>query len=155
MVGGQSGSPSGGQSGNPRGGRSGGPRGGRSPSRLRGAFLAVVAALSLVIALPLFALGVASFIAGIVSWLHPGEVAAAWARTLAGLGLIGGGACLAALGWPGVGWLRLGGGCEAETAMSHRLKFIAVIGLLLALVCLPFGAAIRVAAQGSWLGWRR
>ena len=129
--------------------------GGQSASTLRGAFLGGVAALSLAIALPLFALGVALLMAGILSWLHAGDVASAWARTLAGVGLIGGGACLAALGWPGVGWLRIGGGREGETALSRGLKFVAVIGLLLALVCLPFGAAIRVAAHGPWLGWGR
>ena len=131
--------------------------GGQSPSRLRGVLLGVAAALSLAFALPCFTLGVALLIAGILSWLHGGDVAAAWARTLAGVGLIGGGACLAALGWPGVGWLRIGTMArrEAETAMSRRLKFLAVIGLLLALICLPFGAAIQAGAHGPWLGWGR
>jgi len=30
-----------------------------------------------------------------------------------------------------------------------------VIGLLLALICLPFGAAIHATAHGPWLGWGR
>lgn len=133
--------------------------GGQSPPRWRDAFLAVAAALSLAIAVPIFALGLALLIAGILSWLHAGDVASAWARTLAGLGLIGGGACLAALGWPGVGWLSIGtyrevgAHREAETATSRRLKFIAVIGILLALACLPFGVAIRAATHAPWLGW--
>lgn len=124
---------------------------------LRDALLGVAAALSLAIGLPLFTLGVALLIAGILSWLHPGDDASAWARTLTGVGLIGGAACLAALGWPGVGWLRIGETTRRETgmALSRRLKFVAVIGLLLALVCLPFGAAIGVAAHGPWLGWGR
>ena len=149
------------------GGQSGAPSSGQSPPRLRGALLGVAAALSLAIALPVFTLGVALLIAGILSWLHPGDVAAAWARTLLGLGLIGAGACLASLGWPGVGWLRIGARREmgvrreaeahreAETAMSRGLRFVAVIGLLLALVCLPFGAAIQVTTHGPWLGWGR
>jgi hypothetical protein len=124
---------------------------------LRGALLGVAAALSLAIALPLFALGVVLLIAGILSWMHPGDVASAWARTLAGVGLIGAAACLAALGGPGVGWLRIGEMTRRETemALSRRLRFVAVIGLLLVLVCLPFGAAIRAAAHGPWLGWGR
>lgn len=151
----------GGQSGGQGSGRSGGQGGSAGPSRLRGAVLVVAAALSFTIAVPLFALGLALLIVGVLSWLHhPADLAPAWARTLAGMGLIGAGACLAALGWPRVGWLRIGTCREAaaahrETAMSRRLKFIAVIGLLLALVCLPFGAAIRVAAHGPWLGWGR
>lgn len=129
----------------------------QSRSRLRGALLGVAAALSLAIALALFTLGVALLLAGILSWLHPGEVAAAWARTLVAMGLIGAAACLAALGWPGIGWLRIGEMArrETEVGLSRRLKFVAVIGILLALICLPFGAAIRAAAHGPWLGWGR
>ena len=116
--------------------------------------MGIAAALCLAIALPVFTLGVALLIAGILSWLHPGDVAAAWARTLVGVGLIGAGACLAALGWPGVGWLRMGARREtgahreAAMAMSRGLRFVAVIGLLLALVCLPFGAAIQATTHG-------
>ena len=123
--------------------------------------MGIAAALCLAIALPVFTLGVALLIAGILSWLHPGDVAAAWARTLVGVGLTGAGACLAALGWPGVGWLRMGARREtgahreAAMAMSRGLRFVAVIGLLLALVCLPFGAAIQATTHGPWLGWGR
>ena len=129
----------------------------QSSLRRRGAFLGVAAAVSLAIAVPLFALGIALLIAGTLSWLHPNDLAAAWARTLAGVGLIGGSAFLAALGWPVAGWLRIGGMAhgERETAMSRRLKFLAVIGLLLALICLPFGGAIHATAHGPWLGWGR
>jgi len=129
-----------------------------SPWRLRGALLGVVAAVSLAIAVPLFALGTALLIAGTLSWLHPGDLAAAWARTLAGVGLIGSSAFFAALGWPAAGWLRIRGMTapgETEMAMSRRLEFLAVIGLLLALICLPFGAAIHATAHGPWLGWGR
>jgi hypothetical protein len=110
-------------------------------SRLRGGFPGAVAVMSLAIGLPLFGLGIVLLAAGILSWLHPIAVASAWARTLAGLGLIGGGTCLAALGWLGTG-RRIG----------RRLKFIAAIGLLMALICLPFGAAIHAAAHAPWLG---
>jgi hypothetical protein len=117
----------------------------------------VAAALSWAIALPLFAPGVALLIAAILSCLHPGDVAAAWPRTLTGVGLIGAAARLAALGWPGIGWLRIGEMArrETEVGLSRRLEFVAVIGILLALICLPFGAAIRAAADGPWLGWGR
>jgi hypothetical protein len=93
-------------------------------------------------------------------------VAAAWARTLAGIGLIGGSAGFAALGWLAVD--RLAGplgdfarlryrtlrpAAEGETAIQRARKFVAVIGILLALICLPFAAAIHASAHGSWLGW--
>ena len=39
--------------------------------------------------------------------------------------------------------------------MNRTLKFVAIVGILLALICLPFAAAIRAAAHGSWFGsWR-
>jgi hypothetical protein len=113
-------------------------------SQLRAGFVGAVAVTSLAIGLPLFGLGIVLLAAGVLSWLHPVAVASAWARTLAGLGLIGGGTCLTALGWLGTGW-----------RIRRRLKFIAAIGLLLALICLPFGVAIHAAAHGTWLGWGR
>jgi hypothetical protein len=96
--------------------------GAQSRSRLRGALLGVAAALSLAIALALCTLGVALLIAGIGSWLHPGDVAAAWARTLVAIGLIGAAACLAALGWPGIGWLRIG--VRAATLPPRQRRII-------------------------------
>lgn len=96
-------------------------------------------------------LGIVLLVAGISSWFHPGEVAAAWARTLAGLGLIGGSAALAALLWLAVERV-VGGGSAAESRIQRARKFVAAIGILLALVCLPFAAAIHVSAHEPWLG---
>ena len=126
-------------------------------SRLRAAFLGVAVALALAIAVVLLGLGIALLIAGLLTWVHPGQVASAWARTLTGLGLIGLGVCLAALGWPGVGWLRRIGKPrgETETALGRMLKFVAAVGILLALICLPFGTAIHAAAHVPWFGWER
>jgi hypothetical protein len=95
-------------------------------------------------------LGIVLFIAGLASWLHPGEVAVAWARTLAGIGLMGGSAALGALLWLAVE--RVVGRGAGESRVHRARKFVAVIGLLLALVCLPFAAAIHVSAHRSWLG---
>lgn len=94
-------------------------------------------------------LGIVLLVAGLSSWLHPGEVAAAWSRTLAGIGLIGGSAALAALLWLAVE--RVVGSAE-ESRFQRARKFVAVLGILLALVCLPFAAAIHVSAHQSWLG---
>jgi hypothetical protein len=63
-------------------------------------------------------LGVVVLGAGLLSWLHPVDVASAWARTLGGIGLIGGSAGL------------------------------------LALICLPFAAAIHASTHRPWLGNR-
>jgi hypothetical protein len=128
--------------------------------RLRRASLCVFALLVLAFAVALVAigLGIALLIAGLLSWLHPVDVAAAWARTLAGIGVIGGSTALAALGW-----LALGGVAplleefarlrySALSPDSRTLKFIAVIGILLALICLPFAAGIHASAHGPWLG---
>src|SRR5215469_12603429 len=62
-----------------------------------------------VVALSLFALsvalvlicqvGIALLITSLVSWVHPVDVASAWARTRAGIALIGGSAGIGALGW--------------------------------------------------------
>ncbi|MGH8202278.1 MAG: hypothetical protein ACREVO_18235 [Steroidobacteraceae bacterium] len=96
-------------------------------------------------------LGVVLLGAGLLSWLHPVDVASAWARTLGGIGLIGGSAGLMALGWLAVD--RVAARRE-ETAVRRARKFIAVIGILLALICLPFAAAIHASAHRPWLGNR-
>jgi uncharacterized sodium:solute symporter family permease YidK len=123
----------------------------------RGTLLGVATVLALTIAAALLALGIALFVAGLLTWVHRGHVASAWARTLAGVGLIGGGACLAALGSLTIGWLRIGrmGSRWDDAAVSRLLKFAAVIGFLVVLICLPFGAAIQAAAHGPWFGWGR
>lgn len=96
-------------------------------------------------------MGIALLVAGISSWLHPGDVAAAWARTLAGIGLIGGSAALAALLWLAVERF-VGRAPQEETAVRRARKFVVVIGILLALVCLPFAAAIHASAHAPWIG---
>ena len=96
-------------------------------------------------------LGIALLVAGLSSWAHRGEVASAWARTLAGIGLMGGSAALASLLWLAVDKL-LGSGSAAETPARRARKFVAVIGILLALVCLPFAAGIHASAHTPWLG---
>jgi hypothetical protein len=143
------------------------------PSRLRRilAMLIVcaVGVAAFVAAVALFIvglLGVALLIVGISSWLPPVDVASAWASTLAGLGLIGGSAGLAALGWLAVERLaaplgefaRLGhrvldSASATQTSLRRARSFIAVIGILLALICLPFAAAIHANSRGPWLGW--
>jgi hypothetical protein len=70
-------------------------------------------------------------------------------RILAGIGLIGGSAALAALLWLAVE--RLGAGSAGESSLHRARKFVAAIGILLALVCLPFAAAIHVSAHAPWL----
>ena len=97
-------------------------------------------------------MGIALLAAGLSSWMHPGAVAAAWARTLAGIGLIGGSAALAALLWLAAERLT-GRASRGETAVGRARKFVAAIGILLALVCLPFAAAIHASAHAPWLGW--
>jgi len=148
-----------------------------SPSRLRGVLaglilcVVVLAVFAAGVALLIICLvGIALLIAGLASWLHPGDVAAAWARTLGGIGLIGGSAAFASLGWLAVERLagpladfaglrrRARGGPlpatpAGETSLRRARKFVAVIGILLALVCLPFAAAIHASpgAHGPWL----
>ena len=95
--------------------------------------------------------GIALLVDGLLTWLHPGAVAAAWARTLGGVGLIGGSAALAALLWLAVEGF-VGRARQEETAVRRARKFVAVIGILLALICLPFAAAIHVSAHAPWLG---
>jgi hypothetical protein len=95
--------------------------------------------------------GIVLLVAGLSSWLHPGEVAVAWARTLAGVGLIGGSGALGALLWLAVERV-VGRGAAEESRVRRARKFVAVIGILLALVCLPFAAAIHVSAHRPWLG---
>ncbi len=95
-------------------------------------------------------IGIVLLVAGLSSWLHPGDVAAAWARTLAGMGLIGASAALAALLWLAVERF-VGRAAQEQTAVRRARKFVAVIGILLALVCLPFAAAIHASAHASWL----
>jgi hypothetical protein len=96
-------------------------------------------------------MGIALLIAGASSWIHRDAVAAAWARTLAGIGLIGGSAALGALLWLAAEKLT-GRAPQEETAVRRARKFVAAIGILLALVCLPFAAAIHASAHTSWLG---
>ena len=117
------------------------------PSRLRRALLGAVALILATSALALLVLGAGLLIAGIFSWLRPINTAFAWARTLAGLGLMGGGAGLVALAW-----LAFEGMARRQAVLDRKLKFAAVIGSLLALICLPFGAAIGVIAHVSWFG---
>lgn len=115
--------------------------------RLRRMLLGAVALLLIVAALALLVLGAGLLIAGIFSWLRPINVALAWARTLVGVGLMGGGAGLAA-----AAWLAFRGMAQRPTIMDRKLKFAAVIGSLLALICLPFGAAIGAMSHVSWFG---
>ncbi|HEX3844271.1 MAG TPA: hypothetical protein VHV80_07920 [Steroidobacteraceae bacterium] len=115
--------------------------------RLRQALLSAVALLRVASALVLLALGIALLIAGLLSWLRPVNVASAWARTLAGVGLVGGSAGFAAFAW-----LAFRGWARRQTVMNRKLKFAAVIGSLLALICLPFGAAIGAITHVSWFG---
>lgn len=142
-------------------------------SRLRhllvGLILWVIALMVFALAVALiiiFLVGIAVLGAGLASWLHPVNVASAWARSLAGIGLIGGSAGLAALGWLAVERLAAPLGelarlrrrvvrpaSEGETAIQRARKFVAVIGILLALVCLPFAVAIHTTAHAPWLGW--
>jgi hypothetical protein len=77
----------------------------------------------------------------------PADVASAWARTRAGVGLVGGSAGFAALAW-----LALRRRAHRQTVMHRKLKFAAVPGSLLALICLPFGAAIGAITHVSWFG---
>ena len=116
-------------------------------SRLRQGLLGMLALVLSASALALFVLGVTLLIAGLLSWLRPYDVAAAWARTLAGAGLLGGSGGVAALAW-----LAFGSMAQRPTVMNRKLKFAAVIGSLLALICLPFGAAIGAMTHVSWFG---
>ena len=108
--------------------------------------------------------GIALLVAGVSSWLRPGDVAAAWARTLGGVGLISGSIGLAALGWLAVERLASPPGLFAhlrhgaprslpgeETGVRRARTFVAAIGILLALICLPFAAAIHATVHGPWL----
>jgi hypothetical protein len=124
--------------------------GGVPPASLRYAVALVAVALAgalLVIGL----LGIAFLVQGLVSWAHSADVAYAWARTLAGVGLIGASAGFAALESLAIEAMahppRTG-----QSAMHRARKFVAVIGILLALICLPFAAGIHAAAHGPWLG---
>ena len=106
---------------------------------------AVLAAALFVLSLALLLIclvGCGLLVMGLLSWMHPGNVASAWARTLAGLGLIGGSGGIGLLARPG-----------RAIAMRHRRNFVAVVGLVLALICLPFAAAIHVGAHAPWFGW--
>ena len=120
----------------------------------------VLALFAVCVALLLILLaGIGLLVGGIVSWVHPVDVAAAWARTLAGIGLIGGSAGVGAVGWLAVeaSVEPLGKFARLRLHPSHPAqrprKFIAVVGLLLALICLPFAAAIHVSAHAPWFGW--
>lgn len=139
---------------------------------LTGLILCVLALAMFAVAVALFLIllvGIALLFTGAASWLHPADVASAWARTLAGVGLIGGSCGLAALGWMAVerlaaplgafarlrprGGLRAWAQAGAESAVPRARRFVAVVGILLALICLPFAAAIHTTAHGPWLGW--
>jgi len=146
--------------------------GAQNPSRprreLAGLVLWAVAVLAFILAAALFLIGlvgVALLLDGLSSWMHAIDVAAAWARTLGGIGLVGASSGLAALGWllverlvgPLGRFARLRNsaataGAGAETPWQRARKFVAAIGLLLALICLPFAAAIHAASHASWLG---
>ncbi len=140
------------------------------PRRALAALILCVVALAVfagAVALFLICLaGFALLISGLSSWLHPVDVASAWARTLAGVGLIGGSAGFAALGWLAVE--RLAGPLGQLARLRNRVprsasrtgselqrtrKFVAIIGILVALICLPFAAAIHATTHASWLGW--
>jgi len=145
----------------------------QNPSRPRRVFaalmLSVVALAAFAAAVGLFLIclaGCALLISGISSWLHPIDVAAAWARTLAGIGLIGGSAGFAALGWLAVEKLAAPLGrfahlrnriprpaAKGETELQRTRKFVAIVGILVALICLPFAAAIHATTHAPWLGW--
>jgi len=136
---------------------------------LAGLFLCVAALAVFALAVGLFIVslvGIALLIAGLLSWVHPVDVASAWARTLAGIGLIGGTTGCGLLAWLALrrmapllgGFVRLRSAAldpaaAGHSLMSRKLKFVAIIGILLALICLPFAAAIRTTAHGPWLGW--
>lgn len=124
-----------------------------------------------VVALALFAVSAALFliclagigllIEGIVSWLRPVDVASAWARTLGGVGLVGASTGIGALGWLGVERLvgplgrfaRLRRRPRHFDTLRRTRKFVAALGILLALICLPFAAAIHASGHTLWLGW--
>lgn len=89
-------------------------------------------ALSVVLVLICLA-GLGLLVMGFQSWVHPGNVASAWARTLAGVGLMG--------------------GSGGAIALRRGRKFVAVVGIVLALICLPFAAAIHASAHAPWFGW--
>lgn len=122
---------------------------------LAGTILCVVALALFAVSVALVLIFLAGFdllVLGITSWVHPFDVAVAWARTLGGIGLMGGSAGIAALGWLGVERLvgPLGKLAHLRLPTHHPARrtrsFVAVIGLLLALICLPFAGAIA-----SWL----
>ena len=133
---------------------------------MRGILLCVVALALVAVSVGLCLIcltGIGFLIVGLVSWLHPVDVASAWAHTLAGVGLIGGSTGTGALGWQALEKLRgpfgaagkvsAQNGSESESALRRARKFVAVIGILLALVCLPFAAAIHASAHVPWLEW--
>lgn len=136
---------------------------------LAGLFLCVAVLAAFAVAVALFIIGLAGIalaLTGLLSWVHPVDVAAAWARTLAGIGLIGGSIGVGVFGWLALRRMapRLGNlarlrsrapdpAAEARGAMSRNLKFIAVVAIVLALICLPFAVAIGTTAHGPWFGW--
>jgi hypothetical protein len=125
---------------------------GEKPARLGGALLCLFAleVLAFTVAVGVVGLGVGSLIVGLLSWLRAVDVAFAWASTLGGMGLIGGGIAGAAFAWLALGGVvpRLGDiqrlRYRALSPAARTLKFMAAIGILLALICLPFAAAILV-----------
>ncbi|HVS77121.1 MAG TPA: hypothetical protein VHE11_09315 [Steroidobacteraceae bacterium] len=118
------------------------------------ALVAIASAIGVLIA---GLLGLALLVAGIVSWLRPGDLTEAWARTLAGAGSIGISGALAALAWTAGSAFAHARRPDLDPARGEAtrrtLKFVAILGILLALVCLPFAAAIHATAHKPWLGW--
>lgn len=126
------------------------------PSRLRplafGALLIGAAALALTGLAGLALLALAG-----LGWAQGLDVPGAWTRTLAGIGLLGGGAGAESLCWLAIrGLLRrsdAGGALSArvleitgeDSGIGRAMKFIAVIGLVSALICLPLAAGLRAA----------
>ena len=124
---------------------------GESLPRPRALFVCMFAleVLAVAVGFNVAGFGIALFIAGLWSWVHLVHVAFAWTSTLGGLGLIGGGAACAALAWlamgtaiPALGEVALRR-YRALSPAARTLKFVAAIGILAALICLPFAAAIR------------
>jgi hypothetical protein len=125
-----------------------------------GALLLATAAALAVAALA----GLALLGLGIRGWLHPVDVPAAWTRTLAGIGLLSGSAGAESLCWLAVAGLirrahARGTICsrvleitDEETGIGRAMKFIAVIGLVSALICLPLAAGLRAGFGRPWFG---
>ena len=125
-----------------------------------GALLLAAAAILAVTCLT----GLALLALGALAWVHPADVPAAWTRTLAGIGLLGGSAGGESLCWLGIaGLIRRRGAAgmlaervlaitSEESGIGRAMKFIAAIGLVSALVCLPLAAGLRAGFGRPWFG---